>query len=40
MFLGVDDGRARGGGAEQPAYGSAEPYQSRTHRPMPGDDLL
>ncbi|NJP96761.1 VWA domain-containing protein [Nonomuraea sp. FMUSA5-5] len=41
MYLGVDDGRARGGGAEQPAYGAAEPYQSRTtHRPMPGDDLL
>ncbi|MFC7106501.1 hypothetical protein ACFQQB_42495 [Nonomuraea rubra] len=40
MYLGVDDGRARGGGAEQPAYGSAEPYRSRTDRPMPGDDLL
>ncbi|WP_344493338.1 vWA domain-containing protein [Nonomuraea monospora] len=40
MYLGVDDGRARGG-AEQPAYGPAQPYQSRTtHRPMPGDDLL
>nr|SBO94021.1 hypothetical protein BN4615_P3537 [Nonomuraea gerenzanensis] len=41
MWLGVDDGRSRGAGAEQPAYGAAEPYQSRTtHRPMPGDDLL
>ncbi|MEV0614461.1 vWA domain-containing protein [Nonomuraea sp. NPDC050404] len=42
LFLGVDDGRARGGsGTEQPAYGAREPYQqSRSHRPMPGDDLL
>ncbi|MFC5831517.1 VWA domain-containing protein [Nonomuraea insulae] len=40
MFLGVDDGRARG--SAQPVYGPADPYQSRTtsHRPMPGDDLL
>ncbi|MEV4169183.1 vWA domain-containing protein [Nonomuraea sp. NPDC049709] len=40
LYLGVDDGRARGAAAEQPAYGGREPYQSRTHRPMPGDDLL
>lgn len=45
MFLGVDDRRAGGGDNGQAAYGSprpqpAEPNQSRTHRPMPGDDLL
>ncbi|MGW0810944.1 vWA domain-containing protein [Nonomuraea sp. NPDC002799] len=42
MYLGVDDGRARGAGAgaERPVYGSPEPHESRTHRPMPGDDLL
>ncbi|WP_344884112.1 vWA domain-containing protein [Nonomuraea antimicrobica] len=36
--LGVEDGRV--GGTEQPAYGVGEPRQSRTSRPMPGDDLL
>ncbi|WP_052422629.1 vWA domain-containing protein [Nonomuraea candida] len=44
LWLGVDDGRARGAGdggdAGPPVYGSPEPSQSRTHRPMPGDDLL
>ncbi len=37
VFLGVDDARVKGA---EPVYGSREPHQSRTHRPMPGDDLL
>ncbi|WP_345571704.1 vWA domain-containing protein [Nonomuraea rosea] len=44
LFLGVDDARAKGaeqpGHPGQPGYGAREPHPSRTHRPMPGDDLL